>query len=47
LEVRVDNRSIFIDPRAAKEFSPQISAFLLREYAAGGSFFKLFNIYFI
>ncbi|KAI6241812.1 hypothetical protein M3Y99_00302000 [Aphelenchoides fujianensis] len=35
LEVRVANRSLWIDPKAAKEFSPQISAFLLREYTAG------------
>lgn len=40
LEVRVDNRSIYIDPRSFKNFSPQISAFLLREYAAGYLFQK-------
>lgn len=35
MEVRVENRSLFINPKEAEEISPQISAYLLREYAIG------------
>ncbi|KAI6197790.1 hypothetical protein M3Y94_01266600 [Aphelenchoides besseyi] len=35
LEVRVANRSLWIDPKQAADISPQISAFLLRESTMG------------
>ncbi|KAE9554734.1 hypothetical protein FO519_002062 [Halicephalobus sp. NKZ332] len=35
LEIRVDSRSIFVDPEAAKDVSPLFTNFLVRELVAG------------
>lgn len=48
LEVRVENRSLYVDPRAVKEVSPQISAYLLRENAEGNCFLlQAINFYYL
>ena len=35
LEIKVDSRSIFVDPEAAKDVSPLFTNFLVRELVAG------------